>query len=72
MELRSDIGQHRKRQGEVMGTYMSIAKMGTILSFAVSGVIVATFGIRELYPIMACWYLIGMAFCTAHFYWKTA
>ncbi len=57
--LMSDIGEKLKKEGEVVGTYMSIAKIGAFASFMVSGLIVMRFGIPTLFAIIGLVIIAG-------------
>jgi len=46
--LMSDIGEEHKKQGSVMGSYMSIAEIGALLSYFTSGFIAKFFGVSYL------------------------
>lgn len=45
----SGIGEREKKEGQVSGSFESIAKMGAFLSYLISGALVAFFGIRFLF-----------------------
>jgi MFS family permease len=47
--LMSKIGEKSKIEGKIVGTYLSIAKIGSFLSFLVSGFIVQLYGINTLF-----------------------
>ncbi|MGC9310199.1 MAG: MFS transporter [Candidatus Aenigmatarchaeota archaeon] len=59
--LMSEVGVREKRSGEVIGTYISIAKIGAFLSFVASGFVVAAFGIPALFLLNGILILIGSA-----------
>ncbi|NQU97869.1 MFS transporter [Candidatus Woesearchaeota archaeon] len=58
--LMSDIGERIHKEGEVVGSYMSIAKIGAFVSFLFSGLIVQVFSIEVLFMFNAFLIAIGM------------
>lgn len=47
--LMSKIGERERIEGEVIGSYISIAKIGSFVSFLVSGIVVQFYGIETLF-----------------------
>ena len=47
----SDIGERKKEEGMVTGSYFSIAKIGAVLGFLLSGLIVTVLGTKILFVI---------------------
>ncbi len=56
----SDIGEGIHKEGFVVGTYASIAKIGELLSFILGGLIVQYFGIKYLMIIIGIFLLVGV------------
>ncbi|UCD04014.1 MAG: MFS transporter [Candidatus Woesearchaeota archaeon] len=57
--LMSTVGEKMKREGSVVGSYISIAKIGAFFGFIVSGVIVQFLNIETLFKIMSVIGIIG-------------
>lgn len=57
--LMSNIGERAKTEGEIIGTYISIAKVGSLLSFIASGFVVEFFGISTLFMLNGALIIIG-------------
>ncbi len=57
----SRIGERHRIEGEVIGSYLSIAKIGSFLSFLVSGLVVQLYGIKYLFLIAGILLLFGIA-----------
>lgn len=68
--LMSNIGKRIKKQGGIVGGYTSIAKMGSFISFVLSGFIVQTFGIPGLFLLSGAVVIAGSL--VAYFYLKPA
>ncbi|GAF86331.1 unnamed protein product, partial [marine sediment metagenome] len=49
----STFGEKSKREGSVVGSYMSIAKIGAFFGFILSGIIVQFLNIETLFKIMS-------------------
>lgn len=47
--LMSNIGEKENLEGEVIGSYISIAKVGSFLSYVVSGFVVQAYGMNSLF-----------------------
>ena len=58
--LMSNIGEKIKREGGVIGSYMAIAKIGSFVSFLISGFIVQFYGIRTLFLINGILIILGV------------
>ncbi|MBC8500681.1 MAG: MFS transporter [Nanoarchaeota archaeon] len=65
--LMSDIGEKINKEGEIVGSYMSIAKMGSFISFLFSGLIVQVFSIEVLFMFNAFLIAIGMLIASFYF-----
>ena len=59
--LMSKIGEKIKLEGEIVGSYLSISKFGALISYLISGFIVAMFGIRNLFAVGGSVLVIGAA-----------
>ncbi len=59
--LMSKIGEKIKLEGEIVGSYLSITKFGSLISYLASGFIVAMFGIRNLFAVTGTIIVIGAA-----------
>jgi MFS family permease len=59
--LMSDIGEKYKKEGSVVTTYISLAKMGAFVSFLLSGLVVTFYGIQTLFLINSFVILAGIA-----------
>ena len=57
--LMSKIGERIKLEGEIVGSYLSIAKFGSLISYLTSGFIVTMFGIRNLFAVSGSILVIG-------------
>ncbi len=57
--LMSNIGERAKTEGEIIGTYISIAKVGSLLSFIASGFVVEMYGISALFMLNGALIIIG-------------
>ena len=57
----SRIGEKIKLEGEIAGSYLSISKFGSLISYLASGFIIAMFGIRNLFAISGSVLVIGAA-----------
>ncbi len=64
--LMSDIGEKTKKEGEIVGSYMSIAKIGSFISFIFSGLIVSIWGISSIFAVNAI--IIAIGIIIASFY----
>ncbi len=58
--LMSRIGESAKEEGEIVTSYVSIAKIGAFLSFILSGFFVTYFGIKPLFIANSIIVLIGV------------
>ncbi|MBU0471083.1 MAG: MFS transporter [Nanoarchaeota archaeon] len=67
--LLSDVGEKIHKEGEVAGSYISIAKIGSFISYIFSGLIVQIYGIKILF--MFCALLIAVGMLVASFYFGT-
>jgi MFS family permease len=65
--LMSDVGEKLKKEGFVVTTYLSVAKIGSFMSFAVSGIIVQFYGIQMLFLING-----SLTAAAALWYWKAS
>ena len=65
----SHIGEKMHSEGMVAGSYMSIAKIGTFVSFLFSGLVVQVFGFKVLFMFNA--FLIAIGMLIAAFYMHT-
>ncbi|MFC2136452.1 MFS transporter [Bacteroidota bacterium] len=65
--LMSDIGEKIKKEGEVVGSYMSIAKIGAFISFLFSGLIVQLYGVQILFMTNAFLIAIGILIASVYF-----
>lgn len=65
--LMSGIGEKLNREGEIVGSYMSIAKTGGFISFIFSGLIVQVFSIEVLFMFNAFLIAIGLLFAARFF-----
>lgn len=57
--LMSKIGEKARIEGEVIGSYISLAKMGAFLSFLVSGLVVQLYGIPALFMVNGVLIILG-------------
>ena len=57
--LMSNIGEKETLEGEIIGSYVSIAKVGALISFIVSGILVDAYGINTLFLFNGTLILIG-------------
>ncbi|MCK4808899.1 MAG: MFS transporter [Candidatus Aenigmarchaeota archaeon] len=57
--LMSNIGERTKTEGEIIGTYISIAKIGSLISFIASGFIVEIYDISTLFMLNGALIIIG-------------
>ncbi len=48
LSFMSDVGEGIRREGLVIGTYVSIAKIGAFLSFVFGGIVIQRFGVQAL------------------------
>lgn len=64
--LMSDIGEKQKKEGEIVGSYMSLAKIGSFKSFLISGLIVQVFNFETLFIVNA--FVVAIGVITASFY----
>ncbi len=58
--LMSKIGEENKREGEIAASYASIAKIGSFVSFLISGVFVSYFGIKNLFMVNSILIILGV------------
>jgi len=58
--LMSKVGESAKEEGEIVTSYVSIAKIGAFLSFILSGFFVTYFGIKPLFLVNGIIVLIGV------------
>ncbi|HLD81256.1 MAG TPA: MFS transporter [archaeon] len=66
--LMSDIGEGLKKEGTIVGSYMSLAKTGAFLSFLVSGAIVTAFGYHALFALNGVLVLAATAAARLHYF----
>ena len=59
--LMSDIGERERIEGEVIGSYLSIVKIGSFASFILSGLLVYLYGIGSLFMINGIIIVLGVA-----------
>lgn len=59
-DLMSDVGEKFKEEGEILTSYMSLAKMGSFISFLLSGFVVTFLGIRALFLLNSAVIFVGM------------
>ncbi|MCK4967901.1 MAG: hypothetical protein KAS12_02505, partial [Candidatus Aenigmarchaeota archaeon] len=57
--LMSDIGEAKKIECGIIGSYISIAKTGAFLSFLVSGLVVQMWGINALFMANGILIILG-------------
>ncbi|MAG38925.1 hypothetical protein CMO90_02445 [Candidatus Woesearchaeota archaeon] len=62
----SDIGERIHKEGEVVGSFMSISKAGGFVSFLFSGLIVQVYGVEKLFILNA--FLIALGIIVASLY----
>lgn len=62
----SKIGENSKKEGMVTGSYVSIAKMGAVWSYLLSGIIVSFLGVKFLFLIYGL-VLIGAVFISRNY-----
>lgn len=65
--LMSDIGEKIKKEGEIIGSYMSIAKTGAFISFLLSGLIVQLYGTETLFVLNALVITVGILLSSVFF-----
>lgn len=58
--LMSDVGEKNKDEGEMAASYASVAKVGSFVSFLLSGLLVAAFGIQTLFLVNAVIIVFGV------------
>ena len=58
----SEIGEKRRMEGEVIGSYLSIVKIGSFVSFILSGLLVYLYGISSLFLINGIIIVLGVLF----------
>lgn len=63
----SEIGEKVGREGEILGSYMAIAKIGSFLSFIVSGVLVLFLGVRFLFLFYGVLILVATVLTSKYF-----
>ena len=59
ISLMSDIGERGKTEARVLTTYSSIAKIGTLISFLLSAVVVKLWGLQSVFMMHAFFILVG-------------
>lgn len=57
--LMSNIGEKEKLEGEIIGSYIAIAKIGALISFIISGFIVDIYGINTLFLFNGTLIMLG-------------
>ena len=62
----SKIGEYNKREGEVIGSYLSFAKLGDFISTLASGFIVTWLGIPSLFIIYSIVLVLGVIVFVLH------
>ncbi len=62
----SKIGEYNKKEGEVIGSYLSFAKLGDFISTLASGFIVTMFGIPILFIIYSIVLVLGIVVFVLH------
>jgi len=62
----SKIGEFNKKEGEVVGSYLSFAKLGDFISTLASGFIVTLYGIPSLFLIYSAILVIGVIVFVLH------
>jgi len=58
--LMSDVGESLKKEGMVVGSYNSLSKIGSLLSYLLSGVLVAAYGMRMLFIFNGLLVMLGV------------
>ena len=58
--LMSKVGEENKKEGEIAASYASIAKIGSFLSFLLSGLVATSLGIQSLFLINAVIIVFGV------------
>ncbi|MFH0929466.1 MAG: MFS transporter [Candidatus Aenigmatarchaeota archaeon] len=58
--LMSNIGEKKRMEGEVIGSYMSIVKIGSFFSFILSGLFVYLYGISSLFLVNGLIIVLGV------------
>lgn len=58
--LLSEIGEREGMEGEVIGSYLSLAKIGSFVSFLLSGVFVYLYGISSLFLVNGLIIVLGV------------
>ncbi|NQZ84840.1 MAG: MFS transporter [Nanoarchaeales archaeon] len=61
--LMGTIAKKNEMEGEINGTYMSIAKLGVFVTTLFSAGIIATFGIERTLQLMAIMIFVGVGIC---------
>lgn len=64
--LMSDIGEKIGKEGEIVGSYMSLAKMGSFVSFLFSGLIVQVYNMETLFIVNS--FLVAFGILIASFF----
>lgn len=67
LTILSECGEKIKKEGEVLGSYFSISKMGNFISSMTSGVIVAAFGIKSIFLIAGALVMLA-SIVSIHFF----
>ena len=62
----SKIGEFTKREGEIIGSYMSVSRIGSFLSFLASGFFVDLYGTRMLFILYSIFTLSGVIIFVLH------
>ena len=66
--LMSDVGEKVKEEGEIVTSYISIAKIGAFVSFVLSGLVVTYFGMNSLFLMNSLFIFMGIL--TSYFFFK--
>ena len=66
----STIGENIHKEGEIVGSYAALAKIGAFISFIVSGVVVMTVGYHTYFIIMGLLVLLAVASSTLFLFSK--
>ena len=66
-DLMSNVGEKSKDEGEILTSYISMAKIGSFASFILSGLIVSMFGLRVIFILNSIVVLIAVIFAINFF-----
>ncbi len=64
----SEIGESLKREGGMIGTYASIIRIGSFMSYLISGFIVAFWGLGALFLLNGLLQVVGVLFVKRHYF----